>query len=79
MRGDVAALDRRPTSLALVGARAATSYGEHVSMELSADLVSRGMTIVSGAAYGIDGAAHRATLATDRFTVVVLAGGIDIP
>lgn len=79
VRGDVAALDRRPTSLALVGARAATSYGEHVSMELSADLVSRGMTIVSGAAYGIDGAAHRAALHAGGATVALLAGGADRP
>ena len=79
VRGDLAALDRRPTSLALVGARAATNYGEHVSMELSADLVARGMTIVSGAAYGIDGAAHRAALTAGGTTVALLAGGADRP
>ena len=79
VRGDVAALDRHPTSVALVGARAATGYGEHVGMELSAELVGRGMTIVSGAAYGIDGVAHRAALSAGGATVALLAGGADRP
>jgi DNA processing protein len=76
-RGDVAALDRMPRSLSLVGARAATGYGEHVAMEASAGLVDRGFAIVSGAAYGIDGMAHRAALASGGTTVAVLAGGLD--
>jgi DNA processing protein len=83
VRGDVGALGgctpSSAHSVALVGARAATSYGEHVSMELSADLVGRGMTIVSGAAYGIDGAAHRAALTAGGTTVALLAGGADRP
>ncbi len=66
VRGDVRALTRRALSIALVGARAATNYGEHVAMELAADLAGRGVSIVSGAAYGIDGAAHRAALAAGR-------------
>ena len=70
----VAALDR---SIALVGARAATGYGEHVTMEASAGLVDRGYSIVSGAAYGIDGMAHRAALASRGQTVAFLAGGVD--
>jgi len=70
----LAALDR---SIALVGARAATGYGEHVTMEASAGLVDRGYAIVSGAAYGIDGMAHRAALASKGVTVAVLAGGVD--
>ena len=77
VRGELpmlAALDR---SIALVGARAATGYGEHVAMEASAGLVDRGYAIVSGAAYGIDGMAHRAALASKGVTVAVLAGGVD--
>jgi DNA processing protein len=64
---------------AIVGTRACTAYGEHVAADLAAGLVERDVTVVSGGAYGIDGAAHRATLATDGFTVAVLAGGIDVP
>jgi DNA processing protein len=63
--------------VAVVGARAATGYGEHVTMEISAGLVDRGYQIVSGAAYGIDGMAHRATLAAHGQTVAYLAGGVD--
>lgn len=64
---------------AVVGTRAATTYGEHVAADLAAGLVERDIAVVSGGAYGIDGAAHRAALATDGITVAVLAGGIDIP
>ena len=64
-------------STAIVGARAATGYGEHVTMEITAGLVARGHTIVSGAAYGIDGMAHRAALAASGRTVAYLAGGVD--
>lgn len=66
-------------SVAMVGARAATSYGEHVAMELAADLAGSGIPVVSGAAYGIDGAAHRAALAAGGTTVALLAGGVDRP
>jgi DNA processing protein len=76
-RGDTAALERMPRSVSLVGARAATGYGEHVAMEASAGLVDRRFAIVSGAAYGIDGMAHRAALASGGTTVAVLAGGLD--
>jgi DNA processing protein len=76
-RGDVAALGRLPRSISLVGARAATGYGEHVAMEASSGLVDRGFAIVSGAAYGIDGMAHRAALASSGTTIAVLAGGLD--
>lgn len=72
--GALGALDR---SLAIVGARAATGYGEHVTIEVASGLVDRGFAIVSGAAFGIDGAAHRAALASRGTTVAFLAGGVD--
>ncbi len=71
--------DMAERAVAIVGTRASTAYGEHVAADLAAGLVERDVTVVSGGAYGIDGAAHRATLATDGFTVAVLAGGIDVP
>ena len=77
LRGRVEALDAMNNSIALVGARAATGYGEHVTMEASAGLVDRGFAIVSGAAYGIDGMAHRAALASRGTTIAFLAGGLD--
>jgi len=64
---------------AVVGTRAATAYGEHVAADLAAGLAERDVAVVSGGAYGIDGAAHRAALACDGITVAVLAGGLDIP
>jgi DNA processing protein len=73
-RDALADLDR---GVAIVGARAATGYGEHVTIELAAGLVDRGYAIVSGAAYGVDGAAHRAALASRGTTVAFLAGGLD--
>jgi DNA processing protein len=77
VRGTDAALAALDASVAIVGARAATGYGEHVTMEISAGLVDRGYAIVSGAAYGIDGMAHRAALASHGMTVAFLAGGVD--
>ena len=77
LRGNESTLASAGQSIALVGARAATGYGEHVTMEASAGLVDRGYTIVSGAAYGIDGMAHRAALASSGQTIAFLAGGVD--
>jgi DNA processing protein len=63
---------------AVVGTRAASGYGEHVAADLAAGLAEHEVAVVSGGAYGIDGAAHRAALAVEGQTVAVLAGGIDI-
>jgi len=77
VRGDPSRLARLDRSIAVVGARAATAYGEHVAGESAAGLADRGFAIVSGGAYGIDAAAHRATVASGGVTVAFLAGGVD--
>jgi len=63
----------------IVGTRAATAYGEYAAADLATGLVERDVAVVSGGAYGIDGAAHRAALSSDGETVAVLASGIDVP
>ncbi|GAA0993242.1 DNA-processing protein DprA [Subtercola frigoramans] len=63
--------------LTLTGARASTGYGEHVTMELAHSTVEDGRQVVSGGAYGIDGVAHRAALASGGSTIAVMAGGLD--
>jgi DNA processing protein len=63
-------------SVAIVGSRAATGYGQHVAIELAATLAEKRVGIVSGGAYGIDASAHRGALTTGGDTVAVLAGGL---
>lgn len=65
-------------AVAMVGARACSSYGEHVAAELSAGLAENGVTVVSGGAFGIDAAAHRGSLAAAGLTIAVLACGVDV-
>ena len=67
------------TGAAVVGSRAATGYGEHVTAELAGGLGERGFAVWSGGAHGIDAAAHRAAVAVGAVSVAVLAGGVDQP
>ncbi len=64
-------------AVAVVGSRAATGYGMHVAGEFGAGLAAGGATVVSGAAIGVDGSAHRGALAAEGPTIAVLACGID--
>nr|WP_245769225.1 DNA-processing protein DprA [Streptomyces indicus] len=64
-------------SVAIVGSRACTAYGAHMAQTLGAGLAERGWVVVSGGAYGIDGAAHRGALCAGGATVAVLASGVD--
>ncbi|MBK6012524.1 DNA-processing protein DprA [Streptomyces sp. MBT53] len=66
-------------SVAVVGARACTEYGAHMAATLAADLAQDGWIVVSGGAYGVDGAAHRGALGAGGATVAVLACGVDRP
>ena len=75
VRGDPRTLSM--PALAVVGARACTGYGTHVTADLAGAAASAGRVIVSGAAYGVDAVAHRTALAAGRRTVAVLAGGAD--
>lgn len=63
--------------IAMVGARKFTLYGKHVAEELGAEIASRGITVVSGGARGIDTSSHTGALKTGR-TVAVLGCGIDV-
>lgn len=64
-------------SVAVVGARACTQYGAHMAAGLAAGLAERGWVVISGGAYGVDGAAHRGALGAGGATVAVLACGVD--
>jgi DNA processing protein len=72
--GDTSQLNR--PLIALVGARNASSLGTRMARALAHDLGSKGFTVVSGLARGIDTAAHIASLKTG--TIAVMAGGVDV-
>jgi DNA processing protein len=76
--GDPAALAGAPT-VALVGTRAPTRYGIGVAAQFGADLSAAGVSVVSGLALGIDGAAHEGACGAGAPPVAVVAGGLDRP
>jgi DNA processing protein len=78
VRGPASLRDGTARSVALVGSRAATPYGNQIAAELAVDLGDRGWASVSGGAYGIDAAAHRGSLAAGVPTIAVLACGVDV-
>ncbi|HEX4470992.1 MAG TPA: DNA-processing protein DprA [Nocardioides sp.] len=72
-----ARLDQLGRAVAVVGARSATTYGADIAASIAGSLVRSGHSVVSGAAFGIDQAAHRGALAVDGANVAVLACGAD--
>jgi DNA processing protein len=76
--GDAAALRQAPTA-AVVGTRAPTRYGIGAAAQLGADLAASGVSVVSGLALGIDGAAHEGACAAGGPPIGVVAGGLDDP
>ena len=77
VRGDFTQLNQSHDAIAVVGARAATNYGERIASEIGSLLGEWGITSISGAAYGIDAAVHRGSIAAGGNTFAVLACGID--
>jgi DNA processing protein len=77
LRGDgpVELLDRPAVSI--VGARACSPYGSHVSRAFARELAAAGLVVVSGMARGVDGEAHRGALEAEGVTVAVLGCGVD--
>lgn len=78
VRGPIPLDEAVERAVSVVGARAATGYGAEIAAEFGHGLANAGMTVVSGAANGIDGAAHRGALAARGPTVAVLACGVTI-
>lgn len=76
VRGPVR-LDRLEGAVAVVGSRSATSYGADQAARISAGLARAGVAVVSGAAFGIDRAAHLGALSVEGTSVAVLARGLD--
>ncbi len=77
LRGSASLPEATAQSVAVVGARASTPYGDRIASDLAAGLAEAGWVVVSGGAYGVDAAAHRGALAVGGVTVSVQAGGLD--
>ncbi len=75
VRGNINALSS--PSVAVVGSRKISDYGEHAISSIISDIARAGITIVSGLALGTDALAHKETLDTGGTTIAVLGGGID--
>lgn len=77
VRGPLRLAEAVRRSVAVVGSRSATSYGADAAGEIGATVARAGHTVISGAAFGIDQAAHRGALAVRGPTIAVLACGVD--
>jgi DNA processing protein len=76
--GDPSVPNRHPT-VALIGTRSPTRYGIGVAAQLGAELSASGVSVVSGLALGIDGAAHEGACAAGAPPIGVVAGGVGEP
>jgi DNA processing protein len=76
VKGNVDCLQR--TSVAIVGSRAASSYGKRISFSLAGELARAGIVVTSGLALGIDGNAHAGCLEGHGATIAVLGCGVDV-
>lgn len=77
VKGDLVAALSQP-GIAVVGSRRCSTYGTNAAQFLARELAAQGVTIVSGLARGIDGAAHRGALEAGGRTVGVIGTGMDV-
>lgn len=77
VRGHASLAKLTSTAITITGTRVASEYGHTVAADFSSNLAHAGVTIVGGGSFGVEEAAHRATLASDGTTVVVLPCGVD--
>ena len=77
LRGDAEAELLASPAVAIVGARACSSYGAQIARMLGRELAAAGLVVVSGLARGVDGEAHRGALEAGGKTVAVLGCGVD--
>jgi len=75
IKGDRSVL--KSDGISIVGTRKAGKYALNMADKFARELSSRGLVIISGLAYGVDGAAHRATVKAGGKTIAVLGSGID--
>ena len=71
-------LNKDDINIAIVGSRAASTYGKYTTEKISRDLALKGVTVVSGMARGIDSAAHRGAITAHGRTIAILGSGLDI-
>jgi len=75
VQGNIALLNQQ--QIAMVGSRNASINGRENAFEFAQLLAKAGMVVTSGLALGIDGAAHKGTLAVNGKTIAVVATGLD--
>ncbi|SHI71780.1 DNA processing protein [Dethiosulfatibacter aminovorans DSM 17477] len=78
VKGNLEKLNSSKMGISIVGSRKATSYGKWVAESIAGDLAEKGVSIISGMAFGIDSIAHGITLGRGGFTAAVLGSGIDV-
>lgn len=71
-------LEESNPAVAVVGARSCSSYGREVAQMIGRGLAGQRVSVVSGAARGVDAAAHRGALSVGGPTIAVLGSGIDV-
>jgi DNA processing protein len=77
IKGDRNLLTQLNKSISIVGSRRPSTYGLKVASQLASDACKEQIVVISGGAYGIDTAAHEATLNNGGKTIAVLAGGVN--